>query len=140
MLSMSTLTVADVFKLFAKSKAVTVKVFVPSVGEDFIVQEPVYRVPEERVRETFAVQTLPRLTVAFLIPDVESVNVALTLTTSFVFAFVCELGYVVEFEMTDGLAVSIVIVLDEDWTKFGVVSFTQTLYVYMPSLIDVLFV
>ena len=113
---------------------------VPSVGLDFTVQEPVYRVPDNSVRDTLAVQTLPRLIVAFFIPDVASVRVALRVTTSFVFAFVCELGYVVEFEMTDGLAVSRVITLEEDETKFGVVSLTQTLYVYMPSLIDVLFV
>ena len=86
--STSTLTDTVWLKLFAKSNAWTVKVLVPSVGEDFIVQEPVYREPEERVRETLAVQTLPRFTVAFLIPDVASVRVARRVTTSLTFAFV----------------------------------------------------
>ena len=63
------------------------KVLVPSVGEDFIVQEPVYSDPELSVRVVLAVQTLPRLTVAFLMPVVESVNVALKVTVSPVFAF-----------------------------------------------------
>ena len=113
---------------------------VPSVGLDFTVQEPVYRVPDNSVRDTLAVQTLPKLIVAFFIPDVASVNVALSVTTSFVFAFVCELGYVVELEVTNGLIVSIVTVLKELPAMLFEVSFTRTLYAYEPSLIEVLFI
>ena len=100
-------------------------------------QEPVYRVPEERVNVVDDVQTPPAATDILDMPVEESVIVDLSVTTSPALAFVCEPGYVVVFAITDGLIVSKVIVLLVEPTKLLAVSLTQTLNVFVPSDWDV---
>ena len=70
----------------------TVKELVPSVGEVFIVHEPVYSDSEDRIKVVAAVHTSPAVTVAFFIPVVESVSVARRVTMSPVFAFAWVVG------------------------------------------------